>query len=54
MLVREVAERLAVAGSPVTTLCSRGLLRFVQIGNAIRSDLASVEAFIASGGVGKK
>lgn len=48
--VRAVAARLAVGPTTVLKLCRLGRLRFVRIGNTVRIDPASVEAFIASGG----
>ena len=50
LTVREVAERLAVYPSTVHNLCVRGRPRFVMVGVAVRIDLASLEAFLASGG----
>jgi excisionase family DNA binding protein len=50
LAAREMAGRLAVSPSTVHNLCARGRLRFVRIGATLRTDPASVEAFIAEGG----
>ena len=47
LTVREVARRLAVSTATIYALCERGQIRHVRISNAIRIELAKVEAFIA-------
>jgi len=48
LTVREVAGRLAVSTATIYALCERGQIRHVRISNAIRVELAEVEAFIIS------
>ena len=47
LTVREVAGRLAVSTATIYALCERGQIRHVRISNAIRVELAEVEAFVA-------
>jgi excisionase family DNA binding protein len=50
LTTREAAERLAVSDRTIANLVSRGRLRPVRIGRAVRFSPAEVERFIAEGG----
>lgn len=46
LTVREVAERLGISTATVYRLCERGALPHVRVSNAIRIQLAALEAFL--------